>query len=167
MKKLLLILAFCIVTFTSFAGKIVVVEVNKSGSTWHNLFNCYGDVTTSIQRIENDITYVTVSCTGSGFNFCRASRQVGTIGSINSSSILGNAGIIDAINTLIEASETSTKKGTNRGTATKKVAIRNQGKTELYFVKASWNYNSQNPSQGRMTITIETDDNSLINDCRN
>lgn len=166
MKKLFLILGLCLMVFTSFGKQVVVVEVNKAGNGWQNLFNCYNRVTTTFQGCENGVTYASLDCTGAGFNFCRASREIGTSDCSNYSHLLNNQGIINAINVLIDASEKSAKKGTARGSSTQKVAVQNQDKTELYFVKATWNYNSRDMSKATMTITIEVDDSSLINSRR-
>ena len=163
MKKLFLILGLCLLAFTSFGKKVVVVEVNKIGDGWQNLFNCYNRVTTTFQGCENGVNYVTLDCTGAGYNWCRASREIGSTECSSYSHLLNNQGIIDAINILIDSSEKSSKKGTNRGVSTQKVAVQNQGKTELYFVKATWNYNVRDLSKASLTITIEVDDSSLLN----
>lgn len=163
MKKLFLLLGLCLMAFTTFGTRIVVIEVNKNGpSGWQNLFNCYNRVSTTFQGCEDNTIYVTLDCSGAGYNWCRASRQIGSPDCSNYSHLIQNQGIIDAVNVLIENSEHVCESGKTRGSATQKVAVVNQGRTELYFVKATWNYNRRDATQGTLTITIETDDSNML-----
>jgi hypothetical protein len=165
MKRIILILCLCLAVFTSFGKKVVVIEVNKEGSSWQNLFNCYQRVTTNYLGENNGVTQVSLNCEGGGFNWCRASREIGsTCYSAPNHDLLSNPTVIRAINSLIETSEQQIQKSTYRGTASQKVAISNGRKSTLYFIKANWQYNPRNCSEGRIIITIETDDNDMLQD---
>ena len=165
MKRIILILCLCMAVFTSFGKKVVVIEVNKEGSSWQNLFNCYQRVTTTYLGENNGVTQVSLDCEGGGFNWCRASREIGsTCYSAPNHDLLSNPTVIRAINSLIETSEQQIQKSGYRGTASKKVAISDGRKSTLYFIKANWQYNSRNCSEGRIIITIETDDNDMLQD---
>lgn len=166
MKKTLLIIGLCLFALTSFGKKVVVLEVTKQGDGWQNIFNCYNRVTTVFQGCEDGITYATLECLGAGYTWCRASRDIGghdcASSANNGMGILGNSAILDAVNSLIESSEKMAKRGTQRGASSKKVAVVNNGKSQLYFVKAAWEYKQRDLSSARLIITIETDDNSLL-----
>lgn len=166
MKKALLIFALCLMVFTSFGKKVIVMEVTRSGNGWQNFFNCYERVTTSLDHFDGGTAYVNLECLGAGYNFCRASRQIGEISSTAAeANILSNAAIVNAVNELIEQSEAKVNtKGVYSGFLSKKVAVGNRNTAPtLYFINATWNYNRRDPSSGNMVITIETDDSQLIN----
>lgn len=168
MKKFLLILAMGLMLLPSFGRKIIVVEVTKEGDGWQNLFNLYREVTTTYIGDQNGTPCVNLTCQGAGYTWCRASRQIGEqdfgTGSDEINTILGNIQIVNAINELIEASEQAYSRGVRTSGASKKVAIRGVGKTNLYFVKATWNYGTRNGQpEAKITITIEVDDNSMLN----
>lgn len=151
--------------FTSFGKKVVVIEVNKEGNSWQNLFNCYERVTTTFLGVNNGVTQVSLNCEGGGFNWCRASREIGSnCYDTQGSEVLSNPAIIRAINSLIETSEQQIQKSGHRGTASQKVAISNGRKSTLYFIKATWQYNPRNYTEGRIVITIDTDDNGMLQD---
>ncbi len=168
MKRFLLILAMGLMLFPSFGRKVIVLEVTKEGDGWQNLFNCYREVTTTYVGNQNGVPCVNLTCTGAGFSWCRASRQIGEMdfGIVREdpSVILNNEQIINAINELIEASENAFARNTRATTASKKVAIRGTDKTKLYFVKATWNYNTRSATpQAKIVITIEVDDSDMLN----
>ena len=151
--------------FTSFGKKVVVIEVNKEGSSWQNLFNCYQRVTTTYLGENNGVTQVSLDCEGGGYNWCRASREIGSACySASHQGLLSNPAIVRAINSLIETSEQQIPKSGYTGTASRKVSVNDGRKSTLYFIKASWQYNSRNCSEGRIIITIETDDNDMLQD---
>ena len=163
MKRIIIILCLCLAVFTSFGKKIVVIQVNKEGNSWQNLFNCYERVTTNLVGFENDVAQVTLDCEGGGYNWCRASRDIGSCGAAGTSSdILSNPAVIEAINSLIDQSEKAAKVGTRAGTSSKKVAIGDGRTSTLCFIKANWQYDSRNLSCGQVTITIEIDDSNLL-----
>ncbi len=166
MKKLFLILGLCMVMIVPLsAKKVVVLQVTKEGDGWQNLFNLYRTVTTTFRYKVGDITYADLDCNGSGYNSCRASYQIGeqSTGSSEADDVLGNAQIVQAINNLIEASEVAyNSKGTLMGAKTIKVAMLRGDRTQLYYVKANWQYRTGSDPQAKITITIETDDYSLI-----
>lgn len=167
MKRFLLILAMGLMLFPSFGKKIIVLEVTKEGDGWQNLFNCYREVTTTYVGNQNGVPCVNLTCMGAGFTWCRASRQIGEMdfGTVpgDLDNILGNIQIVNAINELIEASETAYARNTRASAASKKVAIRSNDKTTLYFVKATWNYNARSATpQAKIVITIEVDDSNLL-----
>ena len=168
MKRFLLILAMGLMLFPSFGKKIIVVEVTKEGDGWQNLFNLYREVTTTYIGEQNGVPCVNLSCIGAGYTWCRASRQIGEMNfgsaSDDLNTLLGNLQIVNAINELIEASEQAYSNGLRTSSATKKVAIRGTDKTDLYFLKATWNYGTRGGQpEARVVITIEVDDNSLLN----
>ena len=167
MKKILLILAMGLMLLPSFGRKVIVLEVTKEGDGWQNLFNMYREVTTTYVGNQNGVPCVNLNCMGAGYTWCRASRQIGELdfGTApgNPSRLLSNDQIISAINDLIEASETAFARNTRSSPASKKVAIRDGNGTALYFVKATWNYNTRSARPtARIVITIEVDDNSLL-----
>lgn len=165
MKRIIIILCLCLAVFTSFGKKVVVIEVNKEGNSWQNLFNCYERVTTTFLGVNNGVTQVSLNCEGGGFNWCRASREIGSnCYDTQGSEVLSNPAIIRAINSLIETSEQQIQKSGHRGTASQKVAISNGRKSTLYFIKATWQYNPRNCTEGRIVITIDTDDNGMLQD---
>ncbi len=165
MKKLLFILCFCALALTSFGKKVVVIEVNKEGTGWQNFFNCYERVSTTFHGIENGTTYVTLDCLGNGFNFCRASREVGEItsGAVSETNVLRIPAVVDAINVLIASSENVCKKGSLIGSESQKIAVRTNNKSQVYFVRATWNYKKGDYTKGSLVITIEEDDSNLLN----
>ena len=168
MKKILLILAMGLMLLPSFGRKVIVLEVTKEGDGWQNLFNLYREVTTTYVGNKNGVPCVNLTCTGAGYSWCRASREIGEMNfgmSPNDArTVLSNEQIVNAINDLIEASETAFAKKTKATSASKKVAVRSNKGTSLYVVKATWNYNarSANP-QAKIVITVEVDDNGLLN----
>ena len=163
MKRIIIILCLCLAVFTSFGKKVVVIQVNKEGDSWQNLFNCYERVTTNLVGIVDGVAQVTLDCEGGGYSWCRASRDIGSCGVAGSSSdILSNPAVIDAINSLIDQSEKSAKSGSRAGTASKKVSIGDGRSSTLCFIKANWQYDSRNLSCGQLTITIEIDDSNLL-----
>lgn len=167
MKRFLLILALGLMLFPSFGKKVIVIEVTKEGDGWQNLFNCYREVTTTYVGEQNGVPCATLNCLGAGYTWCRASRQIGEMSFGGNTdevqSVLGNEQIINAINSLIEESETAYKQRTRVTSASRKVAVCNRSKTALYFVKANWSYvtRSGQPS-AKIVITIEVDDHSLL-----
>lgn len=170
MKRFFTILAISLLLIPCCsARKICVMEVDKSGGHWLNLFNLYASVRTIYQSEQNNVIYVKLACEGAGFSFCRASRQVGHMELPNcstntASSLLNNPQIIQAINDLIELSEQNFVKGKISGTASKKVAIVGS-KAELYFVNAEWKYQDEksgNPGDGKVTISIIQDESNLL-----
>ena len=168
MKKFLLILAMGLMLLPSFGRKVIVLEVSKEGDGWQNLFNLYREVTTTYIGNQNGVPCVNLTCTGAGYSWCRASRQIGEMdfgtarGDLDK--ILGNDQIVNAINDLIEASETAFANKTKATSASKKVAVRGDKSTSLYFIKATWNYNSRSarPS-AKIVITVEVDDSNILN----
>ncbi len=162
-----MILCLCLVAMTCFGKKVLVVEVNKSGEAWQNLFNCYQRVTTSFVGCENGVNMATLDCYGPGYNFCRASREIGAsdCGALGGT-LLSHAGVLNAINALIATSETAANRGRYSGLATQKVSVSDGTKSQLYFVKAEWRYDSKDLHQGTLTITIETDDSNLLPNAR-
>lgn len=148
----------------TFGKKVVVLEVSKEGNAWQNFFNCYNRVVTSLDYTVGDVSYVTLDCTGAGYNWCRASREIGaTYVNLEGNDILGNAQIISSINSLLNISELAAQSGSTQGTSSQKVCILNGSQTQIYFVKAVWRYDPKNLSKGNVTITIETDDSNLMN----
>lgn len=144
------------------AKKIVVVQVTKNGSGWQNLFNLYSTVRTTLQSEANGVLYVNLDCDGSGYSFCRASRNIGSIG-LSGEDVLSNSQILQAVNNMIEGSERAyAAKGQLKGSQSQKVAIVQKDKTQMYYVKATWQYNNGSHSGATITITIETDDHSLL-----
>ena len=168
MKKFLLILAMGLMLLPSFGRKVIVLEVSKEGDGWQNLFNLYREVTTTYVGSQSGVPCVNLTCTGAGYSWCRASRQIGEMdfGTFHGSpdNILANEQVVNAINDLIEASETAYAKNTKATSASKKVAIRGDKGTSLYFIKATWNYNARSarPS-AKIVITIEVDDSNMLN----
>lgn len=167
MKRFLLILALGLMLFPSFGKKVIVIEVTKEGDGWQNLFNCYREVTTTYVGEQGGAACVTLNCSGAGYTWCRASRQIGEMsfggGSDEINNLLSNEQVINAINNLIETSETAFLNGRRTASASKKVAIRGANKTNLYFIKATWDYNSRTTRpEARVVITIETDDSSML-----
>lgn len=168
MKRFLLILALGLMLFPSFGKKVIVIEVTKEGDGWQNLFNCYREVTTTYVGEQNGVPCATLNCLGAGYTWCRASRQIGEMSFGHSTNdvhnVLGNEQIINAINSLIEESETAFARQMRASSASKKVAVCSRGKTTLYFVKASWNYVTRGGQPtAKIVITIEEDDRSLLN----
>ena len=168
MKRFLLILALGLMLFPSFGKKVIVIEVTKEGDGWQNLFNCYREVTTTYVGEQNGVPCATLNCLGAGYTWCRASRQIGEMSFGRSTddvqNVLGNEQIINAINSLIEESETAYARQTRASSASKKVAVCSRVKTTLYFVKASWNYVTRGGQPtAKIVITIEEDDRSLLN----
>lgn len=166
MKKLLFFLCICALALTSFGKKVVVIEVNKEGTGWQNFFNCYERVSTTFQGLENGTTYVTLDCLGNGFNYCRASREIGEISSAPTISVIDvmrTPAVIDAVNNMIAASENVCKKGTMRGSNSQKISVKTVNSSKLYFVKATWDYKQGDPTKGSIIITIEEDDSNLMN----
>lgn len=168
MKKILLILAMGLMLFPSFGKKVIVLEVTKEGDGWQNMFNMYREVTTTYVGSQNGVPCVDLSCRGAGYTWCRASRQIGEMdfGTApgNTCEILSNIQIVNAINNLIEESETAFARNTRASSASKKVAVRGNDKTTLYFVKATWSYNTRSAApQAKIVITIEIDDSELLN----
>ena len=168
MKRFLLILAMGLMLFPSFGKKIIVLEVTKEGDGWQNLFNLYREVTTSYVGTQSGVPCVNLSCQGAGYTWCRASRQIGEMdfgsfsGDLNE--ILGNEQIINTVNSLIEASETAYARNTRAASASKKVAVRGNDSTTLYFIKATWNYNARGPRPtAKIVITIEVDESGMLN----
>lgn len=160
MKKLIIILCLCLSVFTSFAGKVVVVEVTKQGTGWQNLFNCYARVTTSLIESEDDVNYVSLLCDGAGYNWCRASRAIGSLPQ-------GGAVVIDplvnAVDAMIAFSETSAQSGVLRGSSSKKIAVPSKEGTKLYLINATWQYDAKDLSKARITINIDLDESNLLN----
>lgn len=168
MKRFLLILAMGLMLFPSFGKKVIVVEVTKEGDGWQNLFNLYREVTTTYVGNQSGVPCVSLSCTGAGYSWCRASREIGEMNygmdSGNLNEILGNEQIVNAINDLIEASETAYARNTRASAASKKVAVRASDKTTLYFIKATWTYNARSARpEAKILITVEVDDNDMLN----
>lgn len=163
MKRIIIILCLCLAVCTSFGKKVVVIEVNKEGNSWQNLFNCYERVTTQLVGIEDGIAQVTLDCEGGGYSFCRASREIGVCGVAGpGTDLLNNTTIIAAVNNLIEQSEKSAKVGNRTGTASQKVAISDGHSSTLCIIKATWQYEPRNITRGHVTITIEIDDSNLL-----
>lgn len=166
MKKIFLILGLCTMMIAPISAKdIVVLKVTKTGDGWQNLFNLYGTVTTTYLYNQGSTRYVNLDCEGSGFNWCRASRNIGeySTGGVDEDNILSNAQFVQAINDLIEASERAyASKGQLNGSKTLKIAVRRSDKSQLYFVKADWRYRTGDNPEAKITITISTDDNSLL-----
>lgn len=170
MKRMLIILCLCLVAFTSFGKKVVVIEVHKDGTGWQNFFNCYQRVTTTYQGTQDGVTYASLDCLGSGYNWCRASNQIGgndnSVGGFGVSKLMSNNQVIDAVNALIAASETSVKTGASKGTSSKKVAIVENSKSQLYFIRAEWKYDTKNATKATMVITIEMDESNMLGTTR-
>lgn len=168
MKRILLILAMGLMLFPSFGKKIIVLEVTKEGDGWQNLFNLYREVTTTYMGDQNGVPCVNLACMGAGYNWCRASREIGEMDFNPSTqdglSLLSNLQIVNTINQLIEASEEAYTRGLRSSGATRKVAIRGTDETKLYFIKATWTYNNRsvNP-EAKILITIEVDDSAMLN----
>ena len=167
MKRFLLILALGLMLFPSFGKKVFVIEVTKEGNGWQNLFNCYREVTTTYVGNQDGVPCVNLTCTGAGYSWCRASREIGEMDFLVSKddprAILMNEQVIKAINELIEASEIAYAKNTRATAASKKIAIRDINKTNLYFVKATWNYDTRSATpKAKIVITIEEDDSSML-----
>ncbi len=168
MKKILLIAGMVMMMFGSFAKNVIVIEVHKEGAGWQNFFNCYREVTTTFVGEQAGTPCVNLTCIGAGYNWCRASREIGVInmegvGPSSNTQILSNTTVVNAINELIEASELAYTRGTKASSASKKVAIRNGSKTDLLFINATWNYNDSSKKTGAtIRITIEMDDTSLL-----
>ena len=168
MKRFLLILAMGMMLFPSFGKKIIVLEVTKEGDGWQNLFNLYREVTTSYVGSQNGVPCVNLTCLGAGYTWCRASREIGEMSFGSSQNdvngILGNEQIVNAINNLIEDSETAYAHNTRVTSASKKVAVRSNDRTTLYFIKATWNYNARTARPtAKIVITIEVDDSDMLN----
>lgn len=167
MKRFLLILAMGLMLLPSFGRKVIVLEVTKEGDGWQNLFNLYREVTTTYVGNQNGVPCVNLNCTGAGYSWCRASREIGEMNfgmnheEVNN--ILGNEQIVLAINDLIEASETAYAKNSKATSASKKVAVRGDKSTSLYFIKATWNYNARTARpEAKIVITIEIDDSEML-----
>ena len=168
MKRFLLILAMGLMLLPSFGKKVIVLEVTKEGDGWQNLFNLYREVTTSYVGNQGGVPCVNLTCMGAGYTWCRASREIGEMnygtGNGNLNEIIGNEQIVNAINDLIEASETAYARNTRVTSASKKVAVRSNDTTTLYFVKATWNYNARGTRPtAKIVITIEKDDSGMLN----
>lgn len=170
MKKLFFILGLSLFLLPICqAKKVVVLEVSREGKGWQNFFNCYERVVTEFVAMEDNVTYANLRCEGAGYNYCRVSREIGELSSSapnEAQTVLGNSQIIEAINNLIEQSEQAFSSGKLKGSSSKKIGIVKNAKTDLYFVNASWQYNntkSSNPSNGKLVITIQTDEQSLLN----
>ena len=163
MKRIIIILCLCLAVCTSFGKKVVVIEVNKEGNSWQNLFNCYERVTTTYLGDHNGITQVSLNCEGGGFNWCRASREIGSnCYDTQGTEVLSNPAIIAAVNALIEQSEQATTRGVKAGTNSRKVSVNDGQSSTLFFIKATWQYEARNYSRGHMEITIETDDSNML-----
>lgn len=169
MKRLLFILGLSLVLLpVCNAKKVVVLEVSREGKGWQNFFNCYERVVTDFVSIENGVTYANLRCEGAGYNFCRVSRQIGEIESTltETQELLSNDQVIRIINDLIEQSEQAFYGGKSKGNSSKKIGIIRNNKADLYFINASWQYSdrkSSSPGNGKLIITIQSDDNSLLN----
>ena len=167
MKRFLLILAMGLMLFPSFGRKVIVLEVTKEGDGWQNLFNLYREVTTTYVGNQNGVPCVNLSCTGAGYSWCRASREIGEMNfgmfHNNAGGILHNDQIIKAINELIEDSETAYAQNTRATSASRKVAVQSNNKTTLYFIKATWTYNVRSARpEAKIVITIEMDDSNVL-----
>ena len=159
MKKIILILSFLFMGFTTFAGKVVVIEVNKSDAGWQGILNLYGRVTTTHVGCVNGIAQVRVDCFGSGWIPCRAASGIMSMNCDNTIEIPDNPILIDAINALIALSEEAAERKQCTGSASKKVAVvdRSTG-SQMYFIKAEWKYDTKNAKNGKITITISIPD---------
>lgn len=168
MRRFLLILAMGLMLLPSFGRKVIVLEVTKEGDGWQNLFNLYREVTTTYVGNQNGVPCVNLSCTGAGYSWCRASREIGEMNygmsNNDANNILSNEQIINAINSLIEASETAYAQNSRATSSSKKVAVQNGNKTTLYFIKASWRYDVREAhKEAKIVITIEVDDGNMLN----
>ena len=168
MKRILLIMAMGLMLLPSFGKKVIVLEVTKEGDGWQNMFNMYREVTTTYVGNQNGVPCVDLTCRGAGYTWCRASRQIGEMdfGATpgDSREVLSNQQIVNAVNELLEASETAFARNSRVTAASRKVAIQNNDKTLLCCVKATWNYNNRTATpQAKIVITIEVDDSGLLN----
>lgn len=155
MKKLLLLLGLCTITFGLWAKDKPYVVVHKSNGGYWAWLNLYNDITYTPSTDEN--VPATLECIGSGWSFCRVPRV-----SMNDFTAISGGGgrtdgnqtaIIDAINKIIEESEALGKKGNLKGTTSKTIATSNG---RVYFVKGTWSYNSY----GEGDITFYVSDGS-------
>lgn len=156
MKKLLLVLCVCFMGLSLFAqSDRPYVIIHKSNGGWWAWLNLYNDVLYTPS--EDDSTPARLDCIGAGFSFCRVPNQ-NPFTLNNNCRVANNVDIsplvVDAINEIIEKSEENGQRGSLRGTACKKIAVRNSNRngTDTYFVQGKWNYNAY--GEGELVIYI-------------
>ncbi len=157
MKKLLLLATVCLMGFGLYAeSEQPIVIIHKSNGGWWAWLNLYNEIVYTPQL--DELTPATLDCMGAGFSSCRVPRQNtymlsdlgGSSCNINISPLIN-----DAINEIIAKSEDYGTRGTLRGTASKKIAVRSNnrdGGMETFVVKGSWSYNAY--GEGTMKISI-------------
>lgn len=158
MKKLLLLLGLCTLTLGLWAKDKPFVIVHKSNGGYLAWLNLYNDITYTPSSDPN--VPATLDCYGSGWSFCRVPRismnDFSVISGGTNNNIANQTAVLNAINKLIEDSESQGQKGALSGTKSKTIAAAN-GTT--YFVKSTWAYNSY--GEGDIYIYVNTDNNLL------
>jgi len=153
MKKLFLLFSICAISLTMMAGSVPSVIVTKSHGGLTAIINLYNDVTYT-PATNNSLA--TLNCYGTGFSFCRipstalAPTSNGVVLDANT-----NTQIVNAMNELIEMSETQFSQGINTGISSKTIAVASttcRGGFDTYSVKGNWNYRST--GDGTMKLTV-------------
>lgn len=156
MKKIFLSICLCMATFALIAD-VPKIIVNKANGGPSAIFNRYNYVT---YTPSDGSTYImgTLDCTGNGYTKCRVPRgsdlmltnpNYGRISNVNI-----NGTLVNAINDLIEFSETQSGNGIYQGQKSQTIAVRNPNTRgfDTYMVNAKWRYNRN--GDGQMIITI-------------
>lgn len=144
MKRFFLFIAAFAMAFSLSAKKQPFVIVHKSNGGYLAWLNLYDDIN---YTPSNDETVpATLDCSGAGWSFCRVPHvSMGEFRSINTTNASAtNTAFTNAINEIIEYSETHSRGGVTQGSKSITVSIpsNNRSGNSFFAVKGEWQYNS-------------------------
>ena len=122
------------------------VIIHKSNGGYLAWLNLYNDIqyTPSADASQPAL----LNCEGAGWSFCRVPRlsmgEIGTSSLPDQNWLAVNKACCNAINQIIEFSETHNRAGNNSGSKSVTVSVPNGSRSSntTYYVKGEWQYNS-------------------------
>lgn len=160
MKKLFLFISIITMAFGLMAKEVPNVIVHKSNGGLQALINCYNEVIYTPGANVGDPA--NLECQGTGWTFCRVPSLSFTFfnPTNHSSNAVADKSIANAINQIIEYSESTMTRGATSGTKSVTIAVPTSTRgSESYFVKGDWQYNQY--GEGDLKIYISPANNSV------
>lgn len=153
MKKLFLFISIVTMAFGLMAKEVPNVIVHKSHGGLQAIINCYDDITYTPATSEG--LPANLDCYGAGWSFCRVPSMSFAYfnPTSHSSYAVADKGLTNAINQIIEYSESNLSRGTTSGSKSITVAVPSGSRgSESYFVKGTWVYDQN--GDGELKIFI-------------
>ena len=145
MKRFFLFIAAFAMAFSLSAKKQPYVIVHKSNGGYLAWLNLYDDINYTPSNDES--VPATLDCSGAGWSFCRVPHvSMGEFRAFRNTRVnieAANNAFTNAINQIIEYSESQCRSGASQGTKSVTVSLPSTGRSgnALFAVKGEWQYN--------------------------